>query len=66
MSTSPAEATKVMKVPGLRSAHEEVGGIVYFGRMLDKIRLKARRELPSDYNTGTKDCTILTLVARGS
>ena len=43
-----------MKVRGLRSAFEEVGGIVYLGRMLDKIRLKARGELPSDYNTGTK------------
>ena len=43
-----------MKIPGLRSAHDEVSGIVYFGRMLDKIRLKARGELPSDYNTGTK------------
>ena len=43
-----------MKVPGLRSAHEEVGGIVYFGRMLDKIRLRARGALPDDYNVGTK------------
>ena len=43
-----------MKVLGLRSAYDEVGGIVYFGRMLDKIRLKARGELPSDYNIGTK------------
>jgi Domain of unknown function (DUF5069) len=43
-----------MKVPGLRSAYVEVGGIVYFGRMLDKIRLKARGELPSDYNVGTQ------------
>ena len=30
-----------MKIPDLRSAHDQVGGIVYFGRMLDKIRLKA-------------------------
>ena len=44
-----------MKIPGLRSAYEEVGGIVYFGRMLDKIRLKTRGELPSDYNTGTNE-----------
>ena len=43
-----------MKVPGLRSAYDEVGGIVYFGRMLDKIRLKAKGELPADYNIGTK------------
>jgi len=30
-----------------------VGGIVYFGRMLDKIRLSAAGRLPADYNTGT-------------
>jgi hypothetical protein len=44
-----------MKVPGLRSAHDEVGGLVYFGRMLDKIRLKAAGQLPADYNVGTKE-----------
>jgi gluconokinase len=44
-----------MKVPGLRSAYDEVGGIVYFGRMLDKIRLHARGALPADYNIGTKE-----------
>ena len=44
-----------MKVPGLRSSHDEVDGIVYFGRMLDKIRLKARGELPPNYNIGTKE-----------
>jgi hypothetical protein len=44
-----------MKVPGLRSSHDKVGGIVYFGRMLDKIRLHAQGKLPSDYhdNLGT-------------
>jgi Domain of unknown function (DUF5069) len=35
-----------MKYP--RSPHKKVGGIVYFGRMLDKIRLKAAGELPPD------------------
>jgi gluconokinase len=44
-----------MKIPGLRSPHEQVGGIVYFGRMLDKIRLKAKGLLPPDYNVGTKE-----------
>ncbi len=44
-----------MKVPGLRSPHERVGDIVYFGRMLDKIRLKAKGALPSEYKTGTKE-----------
>jgi gluconokinase len=29
--------------------------MVYFGRMLDKIRIKARGALPGDYNTGTRD-----------
>lgn len=37
-----------MKVPGIRSPHDKVGGIVYFGRMLDKIRLHARGELHPD------------------
>ncbi len=44
-----------MKVPGLRSPYDEVGGIVYFGRMLDKIRLKAKGSLPPEYNVGTKE-----------
>lgn len=39
-----------MKVPGLRSPHELVGGIVYFGRMLDKIKLHAQGKLPEDYH----------------
>jgi gluconokinase len=38
-----------MKVPGLRSPRETVGGIVYFGRLLDKIRLHAQGKLPADY-----------------
>jgi gluconokinase len=44
-----------MKVPGLRSDYEKAGGIVFFGRMLDKIRLRAAGRLPSGYNTGTAD-----------
>ena len=39
-----------MKVPGPRSDTQKVGGIVYFGRMLDKIRLHAAGELPADYH----------------
>ena len=39
-----------MKVPGLRSPHEKVGGIVYFGRMLDKIRLHLAGKLPEAYH----------------
>ncbi|QYM78639.1 DUF5069 domain-containing protein [Horticoccus luteus] len=36
-------------VPGLRSPYLLVGRLVYFGRMLDKIRLHARAALPADY-----------------
>lgn len=36
-------------VPGLRSNYTKVGRLVYFGRMLDKIRLQASRKLPPDY-----------------
>ena len=42
-----------MKVPGLRHSSEQVLGIVFFGRMLDKIRLHAQGKLPSDYKRGT-------------
>ena len=38
-----------MEIHGLRSAYETVGGFVYFGRMIDKIRLHAEGMLPSDY-----------------
>jgi hypothetical protein len=39
----------------LRSPSEKVGGLFYFARMLDKIRLHAKGGLPSDYhaNLGT-------------
>src|SRR5688572_3686306 len=41
-----------MHVPGLRSPYAKIGRIVYFGRMLDKIRLHAAGTLPaSDYAT---------------
>ncbi len=46
-----------MKIPGLRGDAEQVGGLVYFGRMLDKIRLKAAGKLPADYFTGTANRT---------
>jgi gluconokinase len=36
-------------VPGLRSPYAKVGRLVYFGRMLDKIRLHAAHKLPADY-----------------
>jgi hypothetical protein len=36
-------------IPGLRSPYEQVGGIVHFGRMLDKIRLHREGKLPEDW-----------------
>jgi hypothetical protein len=36
-------------VPGLRSPYEPVGGLLYFGRMVDKIRLRAAGKLPEAY-----------------
>jgi len=43
-------------IPGLRSPFEQVNGIVYFGRMLDKIRLAAEGKLPPAWQEarGTK------------
>lgn len=42
-----------MNIPGLRSDRVTVGGLVFFGRMLDKIRLHAAGRLPAEYNRGT-------------
>ena len=39
-----------MNVPNLRGCHDKVGGVCYFGRMLDKIRLHAKGGLPADYH----------------
>jgi hypothetical protein len=36
-------------IPGLRSPYAKVGRLVYFGRMLDKIRLHAAGKLPPEY-----------------
>jgi gluconokinase len=46
-------------IPGLRSPLERVNGIVYFGRMLDKMRLAAAGKLPPDWEEarGTKHPT---------
>jgi len=46
-----------MKQPALRSPHDKVGGFVYFGRMIDKIRLHLHGKLPDDYreNFGSND-----------
>jgi len=42
-------------VPGLRSPYDKVGRLVYFGRMLDKIRLHAIGKLPPDYQSNLGD-----------
>ena len=39
-------------IPGLRSPYQQVGGLVHFGRMIDKIRLHAYGRLPADYHGG--------------
>ena len=36
-------------IPGLRSPSDQVSGLVYFGRMLDKIRLAAAGKLPEGW-----------------
>lgn len=36
-------------IPGLRSPSDQVNGLVYFGRMLDKIRLHAAGKLPEGW-----------------
>ncbi len=43
-------------IPGLRSPFDQVNGLVYFGRMLDKIRVAAAGKLPADWEAarGTK------------
>jgi gluconokinase len=45
-------------IPGLRSPFEQVQGLVYFGRMLDKMRLAAAGKLPPGWQamrgTGAK------------
>jgi len=38
-----------MRELGLRSPYGKVGGLFYFGRMLDKIRSHAKGELPLEY-----------------
>lgn len=51
-------------VPGLRSCYDKVGRFVYFGRMLDKIRLHAAGRLPVDYVSNLGDGQMFLLDAR--
>ena len=50
----------MQKIPGLRSCYDKVGRLIYFGRMLDKIRLHAAGQLPPDYaeNLGEHQFTL--------
>ena len=51
-------------VSGLRSAYAKVGRLVYFGRMLDKIRLHAAGQLPADYQANLGDAQFYVLDGR--
>ena len=51
-------------VPGLRSCYGKVGRLVYFGRMLDKIRLHAAGKLPADYQVNLGDAQFYVLDGR--
>jgi hypothetical protein len=51
-------------VPGLRSCYSKVGRLVYFGRMLDKIRLHAAGRLPADYVANLGDHQFYVLDGR--
>ena len=51
-------------VPGLRSCYTKVGRLIYFGRMLDKIRLHAEAKLPADYVPQLGDTQFYTLDGR--
>ena len=51
-------------VPGLRSCYAKVGRLVYFGRMLDKIRLHAAGKLPAEYQKNLGDGQFLVLDGR--
>ena len=48
-----------MKHLSIRSPHDQVGGLVYFGRMIDKIRLHLRGALPPDYQENFGDAEAL-------
>jgi hypothetical protein len=51
-------------VPGLRSCYDKVGRLIYFGRMLDKIRLHAEGRLPAEYQAQLGDSQFYTLDGR--
>lgn len=52
------------KIDGLRSCYSKVGRLIYFGRMLDKIRLHERSALPQDYVVLLGDAQFYSLDGR--
>ena len=51
-------------VPGLRSPYLQIGRLVYFGRLLDKIRLHAAGRLPAEYQANLGDAQFYVLDGR--
>ena len=51
-------------IPGLRSPSDKVGGLVYFGRMIDKIRLNAAGKLPAGWQSALGSVAPLGFDAR--
>jgi hypothetical protein len=51
-------------VPGLRSVYDKTGRLIYFGRMLDKIRLHAAGKLPPEYVSNLGDGKVNQLDGR--
>jgi hypothetical protein len=51
-------------VPGLRSVYAKVGRLIYFGRMLDKIRLHSAGKLPAEYVANLGDGQFYVLDGR--
>jgi len=51
-------------IPGLRSPSDQVNGLVYFGRMLDKMRLAAAGKLPGGWQAMRGTATNMTFDAR--
>ena len=41
----------MLTIPGLRSPADPINGLLYFGRMIDKIRLHHAGKLPAEYVT---------------
>jgi gluconokinase len=57
-------ATYPTIIPGLRSPVDQVNGLVYFGRMLDKIRLAAGGKLPEGWQAARGTASASSFDAR--